>query len=146
MREQWCLFIAKPAEIPRWWLFEWVEGIIQCFWKAGRDRRTEAPGSISGKNYGWVNKARKKKLFSPFLLVREKKPNQIQINLYASLRALWKAGHGQSHGDRLVGVGLGRVLCRDHAHRLVCSKRAEPLNLQQWHLLQGFLNFPMKKL
>lgn len=123
------LFTAKPAEIPGSWLSEWVEGIIQSFWKAGRDRSTEAPGSIRGKNYGWVNKAKEKYLFSPFLLVKEKSPNSfICLN----------EGPLKGHGHRLVGWDWAGFFAGT-VHRFVCSKCAQPLNLQQWHLLQGFL-------
>lgn len=118
-------------------IIEWVEGIIQCFWKVGRERGTEAPGSIRGGNYDWVNKARKKNIFS-ISSCKRKKPNRTQIPLYASMRALWKAGPGQPHGHRLVGWDWPGFFAGT-MHRFVCSKRAQSLDLQQWHLLQGFL-------
>lgn len=116
----------------------WVGGghypcIIPFGKQVERERGTEASGNIRGENDEWVNKARKKKLFSLFLLVRGKKPETKPKFIYMSQ---W--GPSERLGlDSLMGTGQWGGIGQGSLQGP--CKHAQPLNLQQWHLVQGFL-------
>lgn len=119
MREQWCLYLLINPLKCQGDDYEWVEGIIQCFWKAGRGRRTEAPGSISGKSYGWVNKARKKPNTFSIPSCKRKKPKANPNSFICLNKGPLKGWAWAALWAQVSGVGLGRALWRDHAQACV---------------------------
>lgn len=120
------LFIDKQAEKNKVIIIRVGRGHIQCSWEGGRDRATEAPASLRGENYGWVNKARKKHIDFLLSFLQEKTKQNNSKSFICLNDGPWKGwarpascGQGQHRGTRqgsLQGPCTGLCAANVHSH------------------------------
>lgn len=117
---------------------------MQCFWEVSAGGGTEVLTSLTGGNYCCVNKVQTKVYWFLLSFVQEEKPTN-QIQLWAPMRACWKAGNGEPCRQRASGSGLPQWELVNMP-RLMCSQWLQTPNSSWWHSLHRPLPSPVNRI